>query len=315
MGKMKMQVNGTLTVQQAFDQFQQYNRTKNLSPDTISYYNCYYRRLCEYLENTSIPIASINQTTVESYIRYLQQKGTMTDTTVNTAIRMVRAFLYFAMERGYLPSFKVKQIKSVQVLKEPYTAAELSLLLKKPDTKTCSFAQYRNWAIVSFLLATGCRASTLVNICIQDIDITNGMVRFRHMKNRTEQIVPLSKTIMQILGEYLHYRKGEPQDCLFVTCTGKPMRVCTLEDAVAYYNNSRGVNKTSIHLFRHTYAKLFIKGGGDPFRLQKLLSHSDLTMTKRYVALYAEDLKENYDKLNPLEQMMGGKGDRIGMGR
>ena len=57
-------------------------------------------------------------------------------------------------------------------------------------------------------------------------------------------------------------------------------------------------------LFRHTYAKLYIQAGGDPFRLQKLLGHSDLSMTRKYVALYADDLKANYDALNPLEQMM-----------
>ena len=46
----------------------------------------------------------------------------------------------------------------------------------------------------------------------------------------------------------------------------------------------------------------YIQAGGDPFRLQKLLGHSDLTMTRQYVALYADDLKANYDRLNPLEQ-------------
>ena len=64
-------------------------------------------------------------------------------------------------------------------------------------------------------------------------------------------------------------------------------------------------------LFRHTYAKLLIKGGRDPFRLQKLLNHSDLTMTNHYVALYGEDLKENYYRLSPLEQMAQGDGNRI----
>ena len=51
------------------------------------------------------------------------------------------------------------------------------------------------------------------------------------------------------------------------------------------------------------YAKLYIQAGGDPFRLQKLLGHSDLSMTRKYVALYSDDLKANYDALNPLEQM------------
>lgn len=40
-------------------------------------------------------------------------------------------------------------------------------------------------------------------------------------------------------------------------------------------------------------------------------------MTRRYVALYADDLKANYDALNPLEQMSHGKqrGEKIGMKR
>ncbi len=72
-----------------------------------------------------------------------------------------------------------------------------------------------------------------------------------------------------------------------------------------------------MHLFRHTYAKLYIQAGGDPFRLQKLLGHADLTMTRRYVALYADDLRANYDALNPLEQLtrQNRHGDKIKMGK
>ncbi len=35
MGKLYMQINKSIIVQQTFDQFQQYNRMKNLSPDII----------------------------------------------------------------------------------------------------------------------------------------------------------------------------------------------------------------------------------------------------------------------------------------
>ena len=75
------------------------------------------------------------------------------------------------------------------------------------------------------------------------------------------------------------------------------------------------MDKSSIHLFRHTFAKMYIQAGGDPFRLQKLLGHSDLTMTRHYVALYADDLKANYDRLNPLEQFKreAGQGEKIKM--
>ncbi len=95
------------------------------------------------------------------------------------------------------------------------------------------------------------------------------------------------------------------------------MTLNSLGNAIWNYNHSRGVDKTSMHLFRHTYAKLYIQAGGDPFRLQKLLGHADLTMTRRYVALYADDLRANYDALNPLEQLtrQNRHGDKIKMGK
>jgi integrase/recombinase XerD len=207
------------------------------------------------------------------------------------------------MNKGWLERYAIPLIRATDPIKEPYTIQELALLLKKPDVKQCSFATYRNWVIVNFLLATGCRAATLLAVRIEDVNLEACTVFFRHMKARNQQVVPLSQTLTEILREYLEYRDGAPEDALFVSEYGNPLCLNTLESAIREYNQARGVDKTSLHLFRHTYAKLYIKAGGDPFRLQKLLGHSDLTMTRRYVALYAEDLKANYDNLNPLEQM------------
>ena len=70
------------------------------------------------------------------------------------------------------------------------------------------------------------------------------------------------------------------------------------------YNRSRGVEKTSIHLFRHTFArKYLVDCGGDAFMLQKLLGHSTLAMTKHYCAIYDADISKNYDRFSPLAQL------------
>ena len=283
------------TIQQAFERFQKYNRLKNLSQGSLDFYVAKGRSFFRFLGDTEQPINTITEETVEDYIFYMKDQQ-LHDTTINTNLRMVRAD---------------------DPIKEPYTTDELQKLLKEPDCKTCSFAEYRNWVIVNFLLGTGCRASTLLNLQIGDLDLFAGTVFFRHMKARNQQIVPLSKALVKIMEEYLEHRTSDPTAPLFVSEYGNQMTLNSLGNAIWNYNHSRGVEKTSMHLFRHTYAKLYIQAGGDPFRLQKLLGHADLTMTRRYVALYADDLRANYDALNPLEQLtrQNRHGDKIKMGK
>lgn len=290
------------SIQTAFEQFQKQNQLKNLSQSTIDFYSSKARHFFNFLEDTDQPIDSITEETVVDYIFSLKEKQ-LHDTTINTYLRMVRAFLYWCMDKGYLGRFPIKLIRADIPIKETYTNNELERLLEAPDQKNCSFAEYRNWVMVNFLLGTGCRASTLVNLKIEDLNFSDGTVLFRHMKTRNQQIVPLTRALLKILEEYLGYRDGAPSDLLFVSEYSVQLTVSALGNAIWSYNHKRGVEKTSLHLFRHTYAKLYIQAGGDPFRLQKLLGHSDLSMTRRYVALYADDLKANYDTLNPLEQM------------
>ncbi len=309
----KAQSRQDITIREAFEQFQLHNQVNNLAKDTIRYYAQKSEYFFAFIGDIDVSVTSITPEVIESYILDMKKQGNLSDATINNRLRMVRAFLYYCMEREQMPRYSIKLVRASTKQKEPYTQEELKRLLKRPNTDTCSFAEYRNWVMVNFLLATGCRASTLIELQIKDIDLPAGMVFFRHMKARNQIIVPLSQSMAKILQEYLTYREGENEAPLFISETGARLTLSTLENAIYSYNRRRGVDKTSIHLFRHTYAKLYIQAGGDPFRLQKLLGHSDLTMTRHYVALYADDLKANYDRPNPLEQFkrQTEQGDKI----
>ena len=154
--------------------------------------------------------------------------------------------------------------------------------------------------IVNFLLNCGSCAATVGAIQIRDVDLGGGVVFYRHTKNRKVQVIPLCSPMIAILREYGRYRA----DYLFCTETGTQLTENGLRQSIARYNMRRGVQKTSIHLFRHTFArKYLIDCGGDAFTLQKLLGHSTLAMTKHYCSIYDADLTKNYDNFSPLSQM------------
>ena len=303
--KMTMQptASANVSLQSLFEKFILFKLVRNLSEESISYYrNCYSFFAGFFGEERAL--SDFTQDLYYQYILYLKQtRPNLKDVTLNSYLRGLRVILYYAMDLGLLPRIKLDMMKADKEIKETYTDEELTLLLKKPDTKNCGFHEYRNWVIVNYLLATGNRASTVINILISDLDLSVGMVRLTKTKNRKQMIVPLSQTMVKILQEYLAYRQGKPEDYLFYNQFGKQFTRDGLQTAVMTYNRNRGVHKTSIHLFRHTFAKKWILSGGDIFRLQKLLGHSSLDVVKEYVNIFGADLKAQYDTYNPLESM------------
>ncbi|GAB6099289.1 tyrosine recombinase XerC [Halanaerocella petrolearia] len=289
------------TVGEAFEEFLKYCKVKSLSESTIEYYKTSYNYFIKFYSEDHLT-KNITRETVNDFILHLKERD-MSNTSVNSRLRGLRAILYYFMKLGYTKEFKIEMIKSEKKIKKTYSDEELELLLEKPDLDECSFAQYRNWVIVNYLLGTGNRLKTLINVKIKDVDFDSGYVTLKKTKNKKQQVIPLSKQLSKILMEYLEYREGEPEDYLFCNIYGKKLKESTTKSAIRKYNLKRGVDKTSIHLFRHTFAKKWILAGGDVFRLQKILGHSTMDVVKEYVNMFGNDLKKEFDKFNPLDQV------------
>jgi len=292
------------TIREAFDKFIAEKRAMKLSEDTIFDYKQTFKHFAMFYPIDERQCDSITNNTVLGFIGFLQERNPdIKAVSINTYLRNLRAILYNFMEHGYTDRFKVKLIKYEKELKETYTSAELERLLKKPNVRKCSFADYRNWVMVCYLLGTGNRLNTIANIQIKDVDFENHEVHLRKVKNKRQYTIPLAPSLEKTLAEYLDYRRGSLEDYLFCTKFGGQMRKDAITTAIYRYNQERGVLKTSIHLFRHTFAKNWILNGGDIFRLKSLLGHSSIEIVKEYVNMFGGDLKKDFDKFNPLESM------------
>ena len=74
----------SISIQEAFEQFQRFNQTKNLSPETIRYYDNHSNPFFAFLEDVFQPVDSITKEKIDAYILHLKAKGTVNDTTINT---------------------------------------------------------------------------------------------------------------------------------------------------------------------------------------------------------------------------------------
>ncbi|HBY21570.1 MAG TPA: integrase [Clostridiales bacterium] len=251
MEKLKLK----LTKTKNFEDFLSWCKVKNLRKPTVNSYILAWDMFNRIYDGE---IEDIDQSDVNAFV--LETHKRVKPTTVNQYLRHLRAiFNYFELP------VKVKLLRYDYEPKVPYTKSELTKLLVKPDLKTESFLTYRNWVIVNLLLATGARANTIVNIKVEDVDLDDYFITFTTLKNRRTKRLPIPAVLVDILRECINYRNGKPDDYLFCNSYGAKSTVNDLYHTMCDFSQSRGVEKTGLHRFRHTFAKEFmLNGGGHP---------------------------------------------------
>ena len=309
MAKIKMK--NSVTVTDTFHDFLMAKKAGGLSEKTIATYGQHFSAIGKHLP-TDTPIDKLKKTDLEAMIASMRDAG-LAANSIKSYTRTLKSFFSWCNTEG-ITRLNLPLYKAEETVKETYTDEELKALLRKPNTRKCDFPEYRNWVTVNLLLNNGCRAATIRNIKIRDVDLENQVIYLRHTKNKKAQVIPLCEALCSVLREYLKVRGGEMDDYLFPNENGTQLTENGLRCSIASYNRRRGVQKTSIHLFRHTFAKKYLVDcGGNAFTLQRLLGHSTLDMTKHYCAIFDADITKNFENFSPLAQLKGQEG-KIKMG-
>lgn len=298
---VNVEVLNECRISNASEEFFVNNKVKGLSEDTQkayrNYVNDFIRWLNENVEENML-VSDITTSILDKFLEYKDDKG-VKKVSQASIMNHLRRFFRFCHSRNYMKEILITIPKFEQEIKDPYTTGELELLLKRP--KSTNWVEWRCWCMVNYFLATGQRLSTILNIKRKDVDLDNAIVKLSWNKDKIQKVMPLSTAIVKVLREYIALSGLDYEDYLFPEYEGKQLKKRSAEDAIADYNRARGVQKTSIHLFRHTFAKEYIMNGGSPVKLQKLLNHKTIEMTMKYVNLYGNDISNDLDLYNPLD--------------
>ena len=213
----KIRMNCTATLDETFADFLLSRRAKGLAEKTLESYSSQWKAVARHLD-TGMDIAALQKADLDDMIVSMRDAG-LSPNSINSYTRVLKSFFSWCNEQG-LTRLNIPLYKAEETVKETYSDAELTALLKKPDIRKTTFAEYRDWVIINFLLNCGSRAATVRAIQIRDVDLDGGVVFYRHTKNRKAQVIPLCSPMIAILREYGRYRGGEPTDYLFCTETG-----------------------------------------------------------------------------------------------
>ncbi len=302
--KMSLKRNNhiDLTLEEVRKQFVDYQKVKGLSDSTISMNN---EAIDNFLKLSGLsidsPIKEITESFFNNFILKLKDRD-ISISTKNILVSHIRVFLYWCMDNKYIKRFKIHLIKGQQQKIKFFTDEEVNKLLVEPD-RNCSFTESRMYTIVCFVMSTGRRVSTLVNIKTEDLDFQNKTITYTHLKNKSSVIIPMSNSLYKVLTKYL--KEWERKDNTYLFCGVNELQMTTrsVTHSLYKYCKRRGVKPRGIHSLRHSFARMYIKSGGDPFSLQHILTHSSMEMTKRYVNLFSDDLRESINNFNPLDNI------------
>lgn len=289
-----------ITIEQAKNLFIQNQLSKGISAKTIKNAE---DSIAKFLLVSHIfpseQIDHVKYITVQDFIMKLQSNY-QSISTKNLYLSHLRVFLYWCMEQGYMEQFKIRLLKGQSSAIKFFTEEEVNKLLVQPK-RDCSFYEDRTYTIICFIYSTGARANTVLNLKVKDLDFKNRTITYTHLKNKSVAIIPMSNSLYKILTKYL--ATWDIKEYLFPNGTNEQLSLTALETSLRRYCVKRGVKPRGPHSLRHAFARMYIKSGGDAFSLQKILTHSSMEMTRRYVNLFSEDLRESMNTYNPLDKI------------
>ena len=150
----------------------------------------------------------------------------------------------------------------------------------------------RDSAIVAVMLGAGLRAAEVVALTVRDVTAGEGgtvlAVRGKGGKSRA---VPVREDVAAAVLRYLHVtgRRLGDAGALFVRegeRSGKHLTTRTIGMLTAGYAAAAGIEQArafSPHACRHTYAVRAARGGASVEQLRRLLGHSSVSTTGKYL--------------------------------
>ena len=232
----------------------------------------------------------------------------VSNVSVNRKIASLKAFYKFLLKTKQIrvsPLLKHKALKTPKVIQIPFSEKEVLAVLDQIQN-TIGFEEVRNKLIIDLFYTTGMRRAELINLQIENINLSSGTIKVLGKRNK-ERILPVLSLITDQFSLYLYERTllSDIVDNNYFFLTKKGLK---LNDSFVYrlINSNFSVVsekvKKSPHILRHTFATHLLNNGADLNSVKELLGHSSLASTQVYTHSSLSELKNVHKDAHPRGQ-------------
>lgn len=288
------------------DQYLNYLKVeKGLARNSISSYSIDLSQFSEFaFENELEDVQNIKRSDIKNFISELSSLGISRSSLARKVIAVRNFFKYMIIENIIVqnPFIDIETPKIDKKLPDILTMQEIDLLMDGCDTNTKEGSRDR--AMLEILYGSGLRASELINLKMDSINLNAGFIQTMG-KGSKQRVIPLGDKGIQFVKRYIEkYResflRGKESQYLFLTRFSKPMTRQHLWSSLKKYATLTGITKPlTPHTLRHSFATHLLEGGADLRSVQSMLGHSDISTTQIYTHVSIKHLKDIHKKFHP----------------
>ncbi|MCU7493949.1 MAG: site-specific tyrosine recombinase XerD [Ignavibacteria bacterium] len=279
---------------------------KNLSENTITGYRNDLMNLVNFASDRGIEDeSSIDYRLISDFYKMLSDMG-VAGTTSARYLSSHKGYFEYLLSNGYIERNPVEKIMSPKLsrkLPQVLTFNEVEKILSQPTTDTP--LGIRDKALLEVLYASGLRVSESIGLHLQDLFLTEEVIRV-FGKGSKERLVPIGSSAIEWINVYLMRsrplleKKGKSQNVLFLNNRGSKLSRMGVWKIVDRYTREAGVLKeVHPHTFRHSFATHLLEGGADLRAVQEMLGHADISTTQIYTHIDREYIKQVHRDCHP----------------
>lgn len=240
------------------------------------------------------------------FMQYLKSKSGESPARFNIPYSNINALYNWCVLQEYIPNNPLLKsgLKKVRDDGKIRTASieDIHRLLKVMDLET--YTGIRDYTICLLMLDCGIRPKEIFGLTIDSYNQDSIIISKKVAKTRQERVVPISKVISIQIEKIIDLKSPEwKNDYIFCSYEGEQMHDTMLSKRLLLYSHLAKIKITPYDL-RHTFATMYLNNQGNVFSLQKIMGHSDLRMTKRYIAISSEQLIEQHKTISPINNIL-----------